>query len=166
MAAWARVGRETSVKAEGAQDPRLRPKSDARASLKKDAARNGGRRPSTARGRNAPPKGQSPDQTAILKDLATCSLIGSTASAIAFWVKAPMSLLWLVIVSTCLRAKSVCSAMTSVSDLAANTDFRKSKFASALARSASNALALMASAPSLAAAKLTSNAHAASSAWV
>src|SRR5271155_1615224 len=110
--------------------------------------------------------GQNPDQTAILRDLATCSLIGSTASAIVFWVSAPMSLVWLVIVSTCLRANWVWSAITSDSDLAANTDFRKSKFASALTRNASKVLALTANAPSLAAAKQTSNALVASSAAV
>jgi hypothetical protein len=47
------------------------------------------------------------DQTASLNDRAACSLIGSTASAIAFCAIALKSLVWLVMVSACLRANSV-----------------------------------------------------------
>src|SRR5271166_1838498 len=75
-----------------------------------------------------------------------------------------MSLVWPVIASTCLRANSPCSAARSDSDFTRNVAFMKSKFASALARSASSALALIATTPSLAAAKLCSKAFAASSA--
>ena len=51
---------------------------------RKNAARDCGRRPLAARGRERPAKRRTRNQTASLNDRATCSLIGSTASAIAF----------------------------------------------------------------------------------
>ena len=51
---------------------------------RRNAARDCGRRPLAARGRERPAKSKPEDQTASLNDRATCSLIGSTASAIAF----------------------------------------------------------------------------------
>jgi hypothetical protein len=50
----------------------------------KNAARDCGRRPLAARERKCAAKRRTRDQTASLNDRATCSLIGSTASAIAF----------------------------------------------------------------------------------
>ena len=52
-------------------------------------------------------------QTAILKDLATCSFTGSIVSIIVFCARAPRSLTCTDTASTCLRANSACSATRS-----------------------------------------------------
>src|SRR5260370_31511741 len=63
------------------------------------------------------------NQTAILNDLATCSLIGSAASVIVFCARAPMSLACAVTAWTCLRANSLCKAIRSDSDFTAKDAF-------------------------------------------